>query len=325
MEHSRRSFFKLGAAAGLAAPALLSVRPSLAAAPKAGTQVPGLYRHSVGDFEVTAILDGALPVAPGLIVGYDEDQAASALKRQHLPASPEGQVIPVIGYLVNTRDRLIAIDNGSTDSFVETLGNYHSVLDSAGYSADQIDHVIATHLHVDHIGGMADARGSARFKNADLIVSTAEWDFWHNDTIRSQTPEGFQFLFDAARSQTAPYKDKLKLIEKDEEVFPGIQLVALPGHTPGHLGVHLHSQGQQLLIWGDVVHATKLQMDHPDWTIAFDVDADMARATRMRVLDMVVADDISVAGMHLDFPGFGHISRNGSAYRFDPVAWDYGI
>lgn len=324
MKPSRRSFLKYGAIS-LAAPAIVTASPGLATAPKAGKQAPGIYRQKIGAFEVTAILDGTLLAAAGLFQGYDEDAATAALARQHLPASPDGQIIPVIGYLVNTGDRLIAIDSGTNDSFAATLGNYHDVLAASGVTSDQIDHVIATHLHVDHIGGLTDGQGHRRFANADLIAGQVEWDFWHSDDARAKVPESVDPFFEIARTQTAPYADAVRLVGKDQEVFPGIEMVNLPGHTPGHMGVHLRSEGEELLIWGDIVHATKLQFDNPDWTIAFDSDPDQARATRKRLLDQVATDGVAVAGMHMDFPGFGHVVRHGSAYRFEPMAWRYSL
>ena len=319
MTLTRRNFFAAGAALPLAGLAT----PTFAAAEASGAQVPGIYRQKIGKFEVTALLDGYLPIAPELITGYDEDKAAAALARQHRAPQPEGQVIPVNGYLVNTGDKLIAIDCGTNDAMGPTLGKYHDALAAAGISTDQIDMVIATHLHLDHIGGLATPEGVARFANAGLVTTSPEWDFWYNDTIRASVPDNFKGFFDIARAQTTPYADKLTLAKTGAEIVPGVEIVDLPGHTPGHIGVHLRSDGEELLIWGDIVHAPALQFDNPDWTIAFDVDADLARATRARLLDRVAADKVPVTGMHMDFPGFGHVVRAGSAYRFDPMPWRY--
>ena len=324
MKPTRRTFLKLSAT-GLATPAILVTIPVLANTPKRGKQITGVNRMQVGNFEVTALLDGALTVNPELIMGYDEDIAAKTLSHQHLPAAPMGQVIPVTGYLVNTGDKLIAIDSGTTDSFVDTLGNYHTSLSNAGVSVDQIEHVITTHLHVDHIGGLTDGKGNAMFPNADLITNQVEWDFWHNDTLRSQSSDMEKSFFDIALTQTAPYNDRITIVKQNTEIVPGVELVPLPGHTPGHMGVHLRSNGDELLIWGDIIHTTKLQFANPDWTIAFDIDQDMARKTRARLLDQVATDRVKVAGMHLDFPGFGHVTRSGGQYHFEPTAWDYNI
>ncbi len=324
MKPTRRTFLKLSAT-GLAAPAILMPASGFATPAKRGNQITGVNRMQVGSFEVTALLDGALIINPKLITGYDEDIATNTLSLQHLPAAPEGQVVPVTGYLVNTGDKLIAIDCGTTDSFVDTLGNYHTSLASAGVSVEQIDHVITTHLHVDHIGGLTDGKGNAMFPNADLITNQVEWDFWHNDTLRAQSNDIVKSFFDIARTQTAPYNDRITIAQQNTEITPGVELVSLPGHTPGHIGVHLRSNGDELLIWGDIIHATKLQFENPDWTLAFDIDQDMARTTRTRLLDQIATDGIKVAGMHLDFPGFGHVTRSGKQYRFEQTAWDYNL
>ena len=324
MKPTRRTFLKLSAT-GLATPAILMSTPSLANTTKRNKQITGVNRMQLGNFEVTALLDGALTVNPELITGYDEATAAKTLSHQHLPAAPDGPVIPVTGYLVNTGDKLIAIDSGTTDNFVDTLGNYHTSLANAGVSVDQIDHVIATHLHLDHIGGLTDGKGNAMFPNADIITNQVEWDFWHNDTLRSQSSDMVKSFFDIAQTQTEPYSDRITIVKQNTEVVPGVELVSLPGHTPGHMGVHLRSNGDELLIWGDIIHAPKLQFENPDWTIAFDIDQNVARKTRTRLLDQVATDGIKVAGMHLDFPGFGHVTRSGNQYRFEQTAWDYNL
>ncbi|KAJ55855.1 hypothetical protein ACMU_08765 [Actibacterium mucosum KCTC 23349] len=319
MTLNRRTFFAASAALPLAGLA----KPTFAAADKAEAQVNGIYRQKVGKFEITALLDGHLPIGPELINGYDEAKAAAALARQHRKPEPNGTLIPVTGYLINTGDKLIAVDCGTNDAMGPTLGGYHGALAAAGYSADQVDMVIATHLHLDHIGGLAAKDGTARFANAELVSTASEWDFWYNDEIRASVPDNFKGFFDIARFQTTPYAEKLTLAKTGAEIVPGIEIVDLPGHTPGHIGLHLRSEGEELLIWGDIVHATALQFDNPDWTIAFDTDAEQARATRLKVLDMVVTDNVPVAGMHLDFPGFGYVGKMGSAYRFDPMPWRY--
>ncbi|KAB7615831.1 MBL fold metallo-hydrolase [Amylibacter sp. SFDW26] len=324
MESTRRTFLTL-TAAGLAAPALINAKPSLAKAQKKGKQITGVYTHQVGNFEVTALLDGALLLSPDWVVGYDEAKAADAFANQHLPAQPSGHAIPVNGYLVNTGEKLIAIDCGTTDDFTPTTGNYHKSLAQAGVTPDQIDHIITTHLHVDHIGGLIDAHGAAIFPNADVITNQTEWDFWHDDTILAQADDAFKGFINIARTRTAPYSDRITLAKTDAEIVNGIELVSLPGHTPGHIGVHLRSEGEELLIWGDIIHAPKLQFENPDWALAFDVDQNTAKATRARLLDRVATDKVMVTGMHMDFPGFGHVVRKGDQYQFEAAAWDYNI
>ncbi len=324
MESTRRTFLTV-TAAGLAAPALLKATPSFAKAPKQGKQITGVTTHQVGNFEVTALLDGALLLSPDWVGGYDEEKAAKAFANHHLPAQPSGHAIPVSGYLVNTGEKLIAIDCGTTDDFTPTTGNYHKSLAQAGVTPDQIDHVIATHLHVDHIGGLTDANGAAIFNNADVITNQTEWDFWHDDTLLAQADDTFKSFINIARTRTAPYSDRITIAKTGDEVVSGIELVSLPGHTPGHMGVHLRSEGEELLIWGDIIHAPKLQFENPEWTLAFDVDPSVAKATRARLLDKVATDKVKVAGMHMDFPGFGHVVRKGDHYQFDTAAWDYNI
>ncbi len=328
MMQNRRSFLSLaatGAVAGLATPAIIAAGGAVAAPAMGANNTTGVIRRKIGAFEVTALLDGALLAGPAIIGNYDETRAAAELKRQHLPAAPQGQVIGVNGYLINTGDTLVAIDCGTNDSFSEHLGNYHTSLAMAGVNPAEIDMIIATHLHVDHIGGLSDADGAARFANASVVAHETEWNFWNNDDIRAQAGDGAQMFFDIARTQTAPYGDRMTMVKGGDEILPGIEIVDLPGHTPGHVGVHLRSEGAELMVWGDLMHTPKLQFEDPSLTIAFDIDPELAIKTRSQILNRAVDEDFMIAGMHMDFPGFGHVDRAGSAFRFHAAAWDFGI
>ena len=168
------------------------------------------------------------------------------------------------------------------------------------------------------------ADGHAAFPNAELVMHAAERAFWTDDGARSRAPAGLQPFFDAAGAGIAPYAKRTRLLSRaDEAVGPGLTAVAFPGHTPGHTGYRIASDGQELLIWGDIVHAPALQFRRPDWGIAFDVDLDAAAATRLRTMATVAADRVLIAGMHLDFPAFGHVQVGTEArsYRFVPMPW----
>ncbi|MEP2782736.1 MAG: MBL fold metallo-hydrolase [Pseudoruegeria sp.] len=324
MTMKRRTFLTL-AATGLASPAILSASGVFASAPQVGPHLTGVRRMQVGEFQVTALLDGALTIGPAMLTGFEQDKADKALGDQFVKEPADGFIVPVSGYLINTGSEVIAVDCGTLAGFAETVGNFHTSLAQSGVEAGQVDRIIATHLHPDHIGGLTDANGVRRFANAELIAHQADWDFWHNDSIRAQAPEQVKAFFDIATTQTTPYADMLTLVNGRSDIIPGIEFVELPGHTPGHMGVHLRSGGEELLIWGDIIHAPKLQFSNPDWTIALDTDADLARATRSKLLDQLANDKVMVIGSHLDFPGFGHVVRRGSGFWFEDAAWDYGI
>lgn len=324
MEVTRRLFMAGGAAAGLAAasgPAGV-VTSARAAAPKTGRQFAGVHRMGVGDIEVNAVLDGYIDFNMALFPKADPAEVDRLRREAFLP--PDRVRGAVNAYVVNTGDRLVLIDSGARDLLAPSLGRLPDNLKAAGIDPASIDTVLLTHMHPDHVGGLL-AGTAAAFPNADMAVSETEWGFWYNDTIMAGAPDGAKRFFTAARDATAPYKDRLKPFSADVEVAPGISAMALPGHTPGHTGFMVSSGDKRLLIWGDIVHASLFQFAHPDWTITFDVDQDQAAKTRLKAFDMAVADRLPIAGMHIPFPGFGHVDKSGDAYAFVPAQWQYEL
>ena len=319
---SRRNFLIAGAA-GLAAPALLRATPVTAKTPAAGMLTPTFHRRKLGSFEVIALLDGTLDGPPQMITGYNEETAVATLSRQHLPPAPNGLPIPVLGYVIDTGSQLIAVDCGTFDGFAPRLGGYHAALTAAGIDAADIDTVLITHLHPDHIGGLIDPQGNRLFPNAQLHIGATEWNFWHAEGTREAFPEDSRAFVDIARNYPAPYDGRIVTFNDNAEILPGVLSVPLPGHTPGHSGFRFHSDGQDLLIWGDVVHQTFLQFDNPAWTIAFDMDAEQTRKTRLKMFDMAAADGFQVAGSHIDFPGVGYVEKTSGGYRYSPAPFDY--
>ncbi len=327
MQLSRRSMLgSLALVPTLAAPAILNSTPVLAArTPQSGVQVPGIYRFGVGTMEVTAIHDGHSAIPTGFVPEFDADKASRAAARTFHPFNPEAITIPINGYVINTGKHLIAIDAGAPSAMGETVGRFHANLKAAGIDANEIDTILMTHLHADHVGGLVGAAGEKLFPNAELITSQVEWDFTHDDTIRAQMPEAFRGFVDLSRSLVAPYANQRSVFSTEKEIVPGITAVPLPGHTPGHSGFMLESEGESLLIWGDIIHLAALQFIHPEWGIVFDTDPAMAKQTRKDMLDRVAADRIAVTGMHLDFPGIGFVERSDDAYRFVAAPWQYAL
>ena len=148
--------------------------------------------------------------------------------------------------------------------------------------------------------------------------------FWTDDGIKSNFPPDFQTFFDLAKGVTGAFGDRLRLVSAEVEVAPGITVVPLVGHTPGHIGYRIESGGQSVLMWGDVVHAAPIQLARPDVGLAFDVDPTAAAQTRIRMLDMAATDGLAIIGSHMPFPGFGHIERESTGYSFAHAHWDYG-
>lgn len=280
-------------------------------------QVPGLYRRRVGDFVVTAVNDGIVPIPAEVMVGMAPEEVQKALASRFRPADPH---VTIGTYLVEHGGSRTLVDTGSRNLMGPTLGKLVKNLAVLGVIPDQIDRIALTHLHPDHAGGMLDDEGKAVFPKAEVFISLDEEKYW----LGGEPPTdalGISAQVNSYASQLRKvYGDRWHAIG-EEEVIPGMRREALPGHTPGHSGYHISSGKDELLIWGDITHVPVVQIAHPEVGLAFDVDVEQGRATRRRILDRISADRLAIGGMHLEFPGFGHVVRNSSGYEYVPDLW----
>lgn len=322
---NRRALLQTGVAAGAFGLTGLRVGPVGAEGAPAGAQVSGVYHMPVGDIQVTALMDGWFSLPLRALQGVDDAAALQTLRDQFLPASTmENFTGALNAYVIRTGGKVILVDTGFGGMF-DTTGRLIDNLDAAGVAPEDVDTLLLTHMHPDHIGGMLDEFGDPMFPNAEVRVSEIDQAFWTNaDTMRA-APEAMQGMFAAAISRAEAYGDQMTPFMGEADVASGVTMVPLPGHTPGHSGVRVSSGDQTLLIWGDIVHAPPLQFAHPEWFIPFDVDPETAVATRQKVFDMTATDRIMVAGMHLSFPGFGHVSKETQGYGFHAAPWAYEL
>lgn len=280
-------------------------------------QTLGLYRRRLGDVVITAVNDGMVQLPPEVMVGMASEQVKKTLTSRFRPADPH---VTIGAYLVEHGGRRALVDSGAGKLMGPTLGKVLKNLSMLGVTPDQIDCVALTHLHADHAGGMLDDAGAAVFPNAEVFLSVDEEKHW----LGGEPPTDALGVSDQVNSYASKLRETYGARWHpigEEEVAPGVRRVALPGHTPGHSGYLVSSGGEQLLIWGDITHVPVVQIAHPDVGVAFDVDIDLARATRRRILDQAAADRLALGGMHLEFPGFGHVVRDGSGYEYVPDLW----
>jgi glyoxylase-like metal-dependent hydrolase (beta-lactamase superfamily II) len=315
MSLSRRSLLAAGAAA-VATPWLSNA--AAARAPIAGAQVPGVYRTRVGGFEVTALLDGYIDLGRQLFPEADPAAADALLDKAFLPRAPTIRT-PVNAYAVNSGERLVLIDTGTAQAMGPGLGHLPASLQAAGIDPATVDAVLLTHMHPDHVNGLLTPQGVAAFANAELLAAEAEAAFWLDESALGRVAAEIKPFFEMAQKAVKPYAGRMRTFVPGGEALPGITSLAARGHTPGHTAYRIDSDGQQLLIWGDIVHAAALQFAHPEWAITFDTDQNQAIDTRRRLLEMVVADRMAIAGMHLPFPGMGHVAREAAGYAFVPL------
>ena len=314
----RQSFGAAAAAAAMALPAASSAK-----APRAETQAPGFYRRRVGETEVTALLDGYLDIAHGLWNGIEQATVEELAATAGLPAN--GAIrIGVTSYLINQRDRLTLVDSGSADLFGPTAGKFRAAMAAAGYRPEQVDTILITHMHPDHIGALIED-GRAVFTNAEVHICRLDFDYWTSEAEQAIAPDFAKLWFDAAKSVKAAYDGRVKLFTGAPELVPGITAVPLVGHTPGHTGYRLSSVGEDLLIWGDACGVASVQFKHPEAGLVFDVDGTQGKATRGRLLDMAAGEGVLVASAHLPFPSFGRVLRAGGAYAWQPDEYRFEI
>lgn len=267
----------------------------------------------IGDAEVTILTDGATVFGPDLFPGTDPTTIATLLLTQNRPAIETN----FNAVLIRSGGRVVLCDAGPRDLFGPSCGNLPLALAEAGVAPEAVDTLVATHMHPDHVAGMITTQGAAVFANAELVVSRAEHAFWGDPVHSGGLPQPVAGWAALARAVFAAYADRLRLIEPEGQIAPGLNALPLAGHTPGHGGWRLERNGAMLIHGGDIIHAPSLQAPDPDIAIAFDMDIDTARATRRRLLDELATDGALFTGGHYLHPAFHHAVRAGTGYRLE--------
>jgi len=289
-----------------------------AAAPLVKMQAPGYYRMMLGDFEVTAISDGTvdLPMTK-LLTRTTPAESKRAYDRAFLKDPVETSVN---AYLVNTGSKLVLIDTGAGKLFGPTLGTLIANLKAAGYQPEQIDEIYITHMHPDHVGGLA-ADGKPVFPNAVVRADKHDADFWLDPKTLAGAAKDDRASVEGAQASLAPYvaAGKFRPFEGEAELVPGVKAHASHGHTPGHTTYVVESKGQKLALWGDLMHVAAVQFPNPAVTIQFDSDSKLAAAERKKAYADAANQGYWVAAAHLPFPGIGHLRKDGTGYAFVPA------
>jgi len=315
---NRRKF--VASMAGVSALGLtgsLAILPSTVAAE---ARKKGFYSYKVGsDIEVISIYDGVWekPHDESFIVGATVEDTQSALKKAGL--TDEFVPIDFAFTVVRTGGKTILIDAGTGGQLAPTAGLATAGMKAAGISPGDIDTILVSHLHPDHIFGLMEKETNAQiFPDAEILIGETEYNFWTADGLIEKLPERRQGL--AKRIQaTFPNWKNVSQFSAGSEVAPGITAVDTPGHTAGHTAFLLGSGDDQTMLLGDLIILPSLFLPNLDWQLSFDADKDVASATRKAIVEQAVADNINIAGYHFGFPNSGKIEKDGNGYVFNPA------
>src|SRR5947209_7340798 len=307
---------------GAAATAALATAPqrARAAAPIIGKQGPSFYRYKVGDFEVTALSEGIVrnTNVPGMAVNQQLSDIQKALAGAFLPTDHVINQFNVL--VVNTGRNLVLLDSGFGDNGAPTVGNLIGNMQAAGIDPKNVDTILVSHFHGDHISGIRGKAGTANFPNAEVMVPAAEYKYWTDAGEESKAPQVWKSTFPNVKRVFDPIGKDLKQYEYGKELVPGITSIDARGHSPGHGAFIVSSGNGKLLVSADTVNH-QILVRNPEWNLWADMDPAMAVSARKRILDMAAADKIQIAAYHLPFPSTGYISKRGDGYEFHPAYW----
>src|SRR5262245_29946727 len=306
--------FGLNGQMALSAPALRAKTPD----PR-----PGFYRYQVGTAVCTALYDGIWEKAhdPAYFKNASVSETKQALAAAKLPT---GFIpIPISALVINLNGKLTLCDaggGGQVQAFnpqsVFVSGKMMTNMKAAGIDPRRIETILISHFHPDHILGLLSRTNAPLFPNAEIIVPAAEYRWWTDPSLIERLPQARRPLAQRIQSVIPKWKNVLP-VDGEDEVVPGIRFVAAPGHTPGHTAFHLSSGSSQLMITSDTVYMPALVGKHPNWQGVYDLDGAMAEASRRKLLDRAVADNMMVSGSHFPWPGVGRIAKDGAGYALE--------
>ena len=264
--------------------------------------------YTVGSMKIVRIVDSADGVPVKFMFG-DKDTINELVPTGMCPNS-------ISSYVIETKEGLYLIDSGFGD--IKPGAMYKNFL-KAGYNLDEVKLVLMTHLHGDHLGGLT-RDGKKVFKNAQIYVKDTELAFWKNRDNTPSVPESQRFCFDEAEKLLRVYAKQVKTFREGERVVPWLTPISVPGHTAGHTMYELNWEGEKRYIWGDIIHCLDVQAKHPEVTVIWDNNRDMARQSRMKALELVADTNVPVFGEHLKSPGVAKFYRDPKGgYSYDLI------
>ncbi len=320
---NRRSFLASAAsvAVGGAAATTLTL-PTHAATPLVGAQHSQVYRRKLGNYEITVLADGYLDLPHQIWAGLSPEELDGHLTKSFLPTGSMRN--GVNAYLINTGKKLILVDSGARDLFGPNAGLFPGNLTAIGVKPEDIDQVLITHVHPDHVAGLYTPDGKVTIPNADVLVDEADLNFWTSQAGQAQAIDMSKPWFDIARQWQKAFNGRIKTFKGETDLGDGISAFPLPGHTPGHTGFCIESAGETLLIIGDAVISAAIQFANPDASAIWDTNAEDGKKSRRTIFDVAAKDRALVTATHLPFPSFGYVDRGtDGSYKWVPEEWRY--
>jgi glyoxylase-like metal-dependent hydrolase (beta-lactamase superfamily II) len=321
---NRRHFLGASLAAPLAYAAGSFVPAWAQNAPNLGTPTlptPGFRRMKVGDVEIVSLLDGIArrPLGEEFVKNAPVTEVRALLASQGL--ATDYIDVPFTPFLVVAGNRRILMDTGLGEFGGPTTGKLLEQLRAAGFQPGDIDTVLITHYHGDHINGLRNKAGEFVFSKAKVMVPSVEHAFWMDDAKMAAAPEGMKGAFANVRRTFAQMPSEMLVpFQPGTEVLPGIRSIAAFGHTPGHTLFEVTSAGRTFTYVADLTNVPALFARNPDWAVTFDMDAEAARKVRREVFQRITASNALMGGFHFPFPAFGRMAASGNGYAFQPMA-----
>ena len=288
----------------------------------------------LGDFEITALLDGTHPFPDvevltkakpdaeaerSKLFGDHPGEANALLAASDLAVPTEGSIN---AFLVNTGTKLILIDSGAGTLYGACCGHLMNNLRAAGYQPEQVDEVLLTHLHADHVGGIAPG-GRMAFPNAIIRASKLDADYWLDDANENAAPPFLRPMFEGDKASLRPYiaAGRFLPFEGGLELVPGIRAIPAPGHTVGHTFYAIESKGQKLVVWDDVDHVAAIQFPDPAVSVENDTDEKQAEQTREAIFSKAARQGFWIGAAHISFPGLGHVGVRADEFVWIPAEY----
>lgn len=326
---SRRKFLgALGCGVAIATlPPILATRTAAQTRPVSAFRNARAYQFQLGNFRLISISDGTLQAPAALFAGNATPEQLNAVLRsgfQSETLTPDCNIL-----FVDTGTNKVLIDSGNGSGTAPTAGKLLENLAALQISPAEIDTIILTHAHGDHVGGLTGQADALTFPNARYYISSPEWNFWTAGNVRfpSNFRGGEQMadqMLRRAQQQLGVVRDRVTRFEFNREIIPGFTALGTPGHTPGHIALRIQSGNATMIHTADVVHIHTINLWNPSWQPIFDADPVLAAQTRQRTLAQIAGDRSLMFAYHFPFPGVGHIRpRSGGGFEWQPVQWQF--